>query len=422
MPPKKSNQRKKTLTTHNITRTIKLSKAVKKKVRFHLENDKRQDAPTVEEKPGTSQSTKKTQNSVPKKSADKKRTAIKRLAESKTLGSSKYIKPVKARKRGSTWKKDAAEKVHNLRTRQMNPKESVDSLTISELGTKGLMEVKKTKTDIQKLRVSKLSQVFVRDKSAEYESNIYGMDIRNGVLFIADFENKALKIVTLDNRLHTTMPFFNYPYDVAFINNMTAVITTGDHTIHFLDMTNPLNPSIQRSTKLGFDVAGLTVLGDNLIIVSWDEPPSIKMIDMEGNVVWCTSKDVKGKKLFEYPRSITTTVIDGETRVIVCEEHKDALILLDAKTGHFIKRINGKGKAPHGLSKDDDGNIYVCYSGSDEIGVWSADLKRCRILLTDKQLQSSPQAVCFNSTANELIVAYFDNDSIDRFKISCKLG
>ena len=168
MPPKKSNQRKKTLTTHNITRTIKLSKAVKKKVRFHLENDKRQDAPTVEEKPGTSQSTKKTQNSVPKKSADKKRTAIKRLAESKTLGSNKYIKPVKARKRGSTWKKDAAEKVHNLRTRQMNPKESVDSLTISELGTKGLMEVKKTKTDIQKLRVSKLSQVFVRDKSAEY--------------------------------------------------------------------------------------------------------------------------------------------------------------------------------------------------------------------------------------------------------------
>ena len=411
MPPKKSNQRKNTNTAHKTIRTLKPSKVVKKSVRFQLENNKRQAAPTEEETPGTSkksQSTKKTQNIVPKKSADQKRTAIKRPSESKAVGSYKDIKPVKSRKRG--------------RTKQMNPKESDDSLNISELETKSLMEVKKRKEDIQKLRVSKLSQLFVRDKSDEFKSNIYGMDIRNGVLLIADFENKALKIVTLDNRLHTTMPFSNYPYDVAFINNTTGVITTGDQTIHFLDMTNPLNPSIQRSTKLGFDVAGLTVLGDNLIIVSWDEPPSIKMIDMEGNVAWCTDKDVKGKKLFEYPRSVTTTVIDGETRVIICEEHKDALILLDAKTGNFIKRIHVKGKAPHGLSTDDDGNIYVCYSGSDEIGVWSADLKRCRILLTDKQLQTSPQAVCFNSTTNELIVAYFDNDAIDRFKISCKLG
>ena len=245
------------------------------------------------------------------------------------------------------------------------------------------------------------------------------MDItKNGTLLVADHENKTIKVLSADNHIHTVLALPHNPYDVAVINDSTAAVTLSNNILQILNISDSFSPSVQNSIDLGFDIAGLTICEGNLVVTNWDKPECVKMIDTNGKLIWSVYKDNKGKKLFQYPRSVAATVINDKMTIIVTDEGNNTLTLLDAKNGNFIKTIDVNEKSPHGITADEDGNIYVCYHETDEIGIWSADLNKCRILLSERDLHKFPQAVCFNAETDELIVGYFDRDTIDRFRLS----
>lgn len=97
---------------------------------------------------------------------------------------------------------------------------------------------------------------------------------------------------------------------------------------------------------------------------------------------------------------------------------KNTLTILDGNDGKLIRIINLHRKGPQGLTTDDDGNIYVCYSRTREISVWSPDLTQSSILLSGSDLQKCPQNILYNSVIDELIVSYFSSNTIDCFGLA----
>ena len=82
--------------------------------------------------------------------------------------------------------------------------------------------------------------------------------------------------------------------------------------------------------------------------------------------------------------------------------------------------IDEEGKGPMGLAADTDGNVYICYSESSEISVWSTDFSQSKILLSDTQLQGQPRNIVYNNVTGELFINYLEGNIVDRFQVTCE--
>ena len=104
--------------------------------------------------------------------------------------------------------------------------------------------------------------------------------------------------------------------------------------------------------------------------------------------------------------------------MIVSDWSKASLTILDASNGTLLKIIDVKGKAPHGLTVDGNGNIYMCSRKTREICVWSNDFSESRTLLVQSDIQEYPITILYNRPTDALFVGYESNISIDKFQIS----
>ena len=142
------------------------------------------------------------------------------------------------------------------------------------------------------------------------------------------------------------------------------------------------------------------------------------MIDLEGNEIWSASKDVSGDDLFENPHSLAVTVIDDKTTILVSDWRKKRIVSLDASNGYLVKTVDMKGKDPHGITVDGDLNVYTCHVNPKEICVWSPNFEQCRVVLSGKDLHSTPVYITCNDNLNELYVCSHSKDRIDRISLS----
>lgn len=114
----------------------------------------------------------------------------------------------------------------------------------------------------------------------------------------------------------------------------------------------------------------------------------MKLIDLTGQELWSIDSDQQGNKLFAKPRSAASNFINDTLRIIVTDWKKDTITLLDTRNGDLIETcvVDVQGKSPHGLTMDEEGNVYICYFNTNEICIYSADLKKSRILLSSSDL------------------------------------
>ena len=111
---------------------------------------------------------------------------------------------------------------------------------------------------------------------------------------------------------------------------------------------------------------------------------------------------------------------DGDT-VIITNEVKQAITVIDAGTGKVVKVCNVTGKKPLGVTADNNGNVYVCYE-SGEITVWSKGMKKETRLTTGNKYLKCPLAMAYNNKRSELVLTSDACSSeycdfIHRFKI-----
>ena len=280
--------------------------------------------------------------------------------------------------------------------------------------------VSKSRDIAQMLTAKKVASFSVSIPDDKGACDVYGIAVAdNDIVLVSDFGNKSLKIFSYDNKLLSSVPLHSFCYDVTVTSGTsTAIVSTRDNKLHYVDISDPSSATVQRSISLGYWVVGVTTYHDKLVVTSRNEPESVKMIDMNGQELWSVSKGPDNQQLFEKPYAVVINKMNDTDTVIVSDWGKELLTILSTSNGTLLKTIDMKGKSPHGLTVDNNGNIILCCKKTREILVWSNDFTNSRILLAGQELRPDPSDIVYSCRSGELFVAYQNNNEIDRFQLS----
>ena len=272
--------------------------------------------------------------------------------------------------------------------------------------------------DIDRIRAKKISPLVINTADDKDTPEVAGMVATdNDILVVSDRGNKVLKVFSAD-KLLASVKLSDYCYGVTVTEDKVAIVSTYDKKLHFLDISEPSAVSIQKTLPLNYWVVGIASYNGELVVTRFDEPQSVKLINMDGQEVWSVSKGPDGQQLFAKPYDVVVQTIDGKDTVIVSDWDRKSLTLLDASNGELLKVVDTKGKDPHGITVDKFGNILVCYCLASEVHVYSSDFTKSAILLTKNGIHDSPSNLAYNRSTCTLFVGYLYNKEVDRFKIT----
>ena len=211
------------------------------------------------------------------------------------------------------------------------------------------------------------------------------------------------------------------PRDIAVISDKEAVVTTVNTSLVLLNIS-ARHLSINTTTRVPYDVAGISRYGEKLVVTSFrPEPSSVKLIDKTGRVYWSVSSDDQGQSLFSIPQYV---ISDIERNIVtVTDTGNNTLTVLNGDTGDVIKRRSVKYKYPWGVTTGPSGNIYVCYEYTCEVAELTGDLAEERILLSKQDdLGVRPTAIAYDKISGHLITSYYwigsDSNSVDIWELS----
>ena len=280
---------------------------------------------------------------------------------------------------------------------------------------------KKDSVNISHIVARKMSHMNITSPNDNNKPRVGGLAVTdNGTLLVGDFNIPTLKVFSQDTTLLSSVPLSDGCGDVTVTEDDIAVVGTRDKTLHFLDISNPPSSSVQRSVTLGYTVWGITTTHKDKLVVTVDTTPrSVRMIDINGKEVWSASKGPDNQQLFDAPCNIVTSKINDTETVIVSDWRKETLTLLNANIGSLLKIVDMKGKCPHGITVDNDGNIFVACYTTREICVWSNDFTKSRTLISGKDLEREPDCIAYSRSTDTLYIGYYEDcDYIERFQLS----
>ena len=261
--------------------------------------------------------------------------------------------------------------------------------------------------DISHIVARKMFHMNIRSSKDDNQPCVSGLAVTdNGTLLVGDFNNATLKVFSQDNTLLSSVRLSAGCKDVTVTEDDIAVVSTGDKTLHFLDISNPPLSSVQRPMQLGYTVWGITTYKDRLVVTADTTPRSVRMIDINGKEVWSVSKGPDNQQLFDTPRYIVTSKINDTETVIVSDWRKESLTLLNANNGSLLKIVDMKGTGPLGITVDNNGNIFVACYITSEICVWSNDFTKSRTLISGKDLEMEPNCIAYRRSADTLYIGY----------------
>ena len=286
----------------------------------------------------------------------------------------------------------------------------------------GKRESARQSVAVTQLKGRKLKSYNVKLTDDREDCNITGMAISNdGRRLLVDRENNKVKLFSQDMKLLSSLSLSDRPCCIAVISVKEAVVITVNKSLVLLNISGS-KMSINDTTRVSYDVWGISKYGEKLAVTSHSpEPASVKLIDKTGRVYWSVSSDDQGQPLFRFPQYVTCD-IDRNT-VTVTDRGNNTLTVLNGDTGDVIKRGSVKDKGPRGVTTGPSGNIYVCYYYTREVAELTGDLAEERILLSQQDgLGNWPYAIAYDKSCGQLITSYYlasgGRNSVDVFDLS----
>ena len=210
------------------------------------------------------------------------------------------------------------------------------------------------------------------------------------------------------------------PKRVAVISKLEAAVCMIRKQIAIIEIADGGHLSLKRMITSQQCVMGITAYKNNLILAVdtfVEGCRSVQNIDLRRTkIVWTTTTGSKAEQRCDCAGLLTTGSGDGGDTVIVTDERKRTITLLDAGTGKLVKTCHVKGKAPCDATIDENGNVYVCYK-SGEISVLSRDMREETFLTTKSTCLPYSSAIAYNRRRSELVLTN-KADFIHCFKIS----
>lgn len=274
-------------------------------------------------------------------------------------------------------------------------------------------------SDISQIRVKKSSSWNVKIPSdTKYCDGVRIAITVEGKLLVSDRENNTVKLFSNDGNILSSVTVSDLCYNIAKVTATTVAVGSYNGKLHILDISDPKMISIQKTVELGSMVVGVTSCNDKLVVTVWNEPKSVKMIDINGQEIWSVSTGPDGQIMFKKPYGVAVIKNNDAETVVVSDWGKNFLALLDANNGTLVKTIDMNGKGPHGIAVDDNGNMFVSCFFSREVCIWSRNFTQSSTVLADQDLQQNPIDVAYNCLTAELFVTYLQSAEVDRFKLS----
>ena len=286
----------------------------------------------------------------------------------------------------------------------------------------GKRESARQSVALTQLKGRKLRRYNVRLSDDEEKCWITVMAITNdGRRLLVDYKNKKVKLFSQDMKLLSSLSLSDSPCDIAVISDKEAVVITDNKSLVLLKIS-ARHLSINTTTRVPFDVRGISKYGEKLAVTSYSpDDTSVKLIDKTGRVHWSVSSDGQGQSLFNNPRFVTSDIERNTVTVTDCGNN--TLTVVNGDTGDVIKRRSVKDKSPGDVTTGSSGNIYVCYYHTCEVAELTGDLAEERILLSQQDsLGNRPYAIAYDKSCGQLITSYnfdsVDANSIDVFDLS----
>jgi DNA-binding beta-propeller fold protein YncE len=184
-------------------------------------------------------------------------------------------------------------------------------------------------------------------------------------------------------------------YDTVYIkdNNSVAVSSgwIGKGCITIIDIESQ---KVMTTIPMDTYIYGMAVKGRTIYYCAWNK--GLKMLNLSdrsvsdiisSNMTYVFYVATSGDKLY-YTNTNTNTVTCCDLHGITQWEFKDNRVL----------------KGPHGISVDNDGNVYVVGCHSSNVMVISPDGQRHRQLLSSNDGLSKPHVLDYDKSTNRLLV------------------
>jgi hypothetical protein len=199
-------------------------------------------------------------------------------------------------------------------------------------------------------------------------------------------------------------------FDVVCIDDNTAAVTTGElSSAPGINIVNIARLSITKFVRLPGNTYGITYYSDSLIcclenkyvhVLSCSEDFRISTIPNTNTLGYSYVVAFTGKICYtnERKKTITCCLFNGTP-------------LWQFKNEDILRN-------PHGITVDENGNLYVVGERTSNTVVISADGQYQKRILTSDDGLSKPSAVCFDEPKKQLLVANVEDGMAYLFSVS----
>lgn len=209
------------------------------------------------------------------------------------------------------------------------------------------------------------------------------------------------------------------------LTSETEVAVCTEKGIVVLDITST-KLKIKDKINLPYDVSGITKYRDKFIVTSSGLPcghvspigSTVKLIDRSGTIYWSVSHDQTGPLKYGTPESVCSYINGLSSFVIVSDNIRQSLTLLNGETGSVITRQYLPTKHPFGVTTDTAGNVFVCYKNSREISVFNRDLSEEKVIIsTEDGLPEEPRVITYDGSTKQLFVGHWGRSMCECFEL-----
>ncbi|XP_060565227.1 uncharacterized protein LOC132724392 isoform X1 [Ruditapes philippinarum] len=229
--------------------------------------------------------------------------------------------------------------------------------------TFGLISVSNTENIRDKMYVVKSKkQVNIKHVNDRNTCNVYGSCFTDdGLLFLPDYNNRALKLIDLSSgSIKHRLDFDVPPHTICQISKNDFAVSLNNKTIQFVTMGDKL--VITKQLKLDHNCYGLAYK-DNKLFIS-DKNAVLYIYDMNGSMLRKITNDKQGNSIFIGNRHIS---VSSDGKIIYVADMYKSLIVLDLEGNYKTTITDPDFVSLKGVCKDKRGNIFVCGSGRSKI-------------------------------------------------------
>lgn len=233
----------------------------------------------------------------------------------------------------------------------------------------------------------------------------------NGKLLVCDNSNKKVKLFDKKFKCVSAQSLQSLPWDVTVLDDAQAVLTIPDKKeLQFFEVHHKI--SLKHSLTLQQNCWGVSHNNGLLFVTCWSrDKTEVVVMDIHGTLKHIITL-VQGLPFH------TPWFIAGFEDTMFVSDWGTYIVQNVTSSGVPLSKYRSSSLVgPLGLTRDPDGNIYVCGRDSNNIHQISKDGTDSRIFLTERDGISQPLNVCHRKKDDRLIVTSWMSDKVSVFRL-----